>query len=904
MNFLRIFLITITITLSLHAANLTDTEYAFDDCAAAEAYINADNNESQITDINTSIGHNCHGFTGNTQADRSDIFVFKVTEDINVTYSLWSKGGSGIDYGIHDINVTGIASCSLTPDSLSASINGNDSGDGNLSVSANGTTGHYLTFNIDRKSGTATKYDLLIGVDGNCSGGNGILEDFDDGNATADVIDTNITNSTLSTQYNDSNDTTDDGTHIKYLRTKKAGQVVSLTAVYMNDAFENAEANVTGEEMWFLVPVLNDLSQTGVCPSYDFPNLYNLIDDDTGEQAQFKITPSSTNKYSDTKNIRIPAIASENAKIQFIVIDTSKISDDASGCVDMSNNGVGNLEGLGQCVNAEMNYIDAYSQKVADLCRSNPDTGEPCLPTSHGVGTGIFANDLGCLMCTFFTGTKCSADDFAIRPERFELSSTDPHMPDLLRAGSDYSMTVNAYNNEDLITGDVNTLLYNQTKANMTLDESEVYLKDNTIITGADQTVNWGASDFNMSDGISVYGGVNDVVDINFHNVGKVKIIVSDKKWAEIDNDDTNQACTVNGTYICGDTNTTFIPHHFGFKDINVTDNNATRDFTYISDLDNADQATYAMSARIQVTVHAQSESNVTTTNFRTGANYYEHPISVSSLASHLLQGDANTTTIATALLGFGTNGDANGTRKIAWNEDNLSKVLRFNFPREVNETINPFELNSSDVNLSATSAAYTQPVAAGHDSTATITGKEVGNGNTLATFIYGRTHATRQRYETDTGDALIYYEAYCFGTDSKGRACDKTLLPNGTASKRTNDLRWFVNEMHVSSTDGNPGAVNEKDAALVSETARDESVPSITKVTLQYDGTQGFPYKTTMQNSASPWLIYNEDDPTETRNEFPAEFGKTGGTWSGEHKTDTTTKDAATVKTNRRSMW
>ena len=59
------------------------------------------------------------------------------------------------------------------------------------------------------------------------------------------------------------------------------------------------------------------------------------------------------------------------------------------------------------------------------------------------------------------------------------------------------------------------------------------------------------------------------------------------------------------------------------------------------------------------------------------------------------------------------------------------------------------------------------------------------------------------------------------------------------------------------------------------------------------------------MENTASRWLIYNEDDPTATRNNFSVEFYKAGSNWSGTNTMTTNVEDNTTsVKTNRRSMW
>jgi hypothetical protein len=176
-------------------------------------------------------------------------------------------------------------------------------------------------------------------------------------------------------------------------------------------------------------------------------------------------------------------------------------------------------------------------------------------------------------------------------------------------------------------------------------------------------------------------------------------------------------------------------------------------------------------------------------------------------------------------------------------------------------------------------------------------------NQKLVIKYLYGRTHASRQRYQVPTGTANIYYEAYCFGTIG-GNNCNKILLPQGINSKRTDDIRWFINESHTLN-EGNAGTVTEKatttHVAVAGSTSGDH--PD-TSTLMTYDETQGYPYKTTMENNASRWLIYNRDNPTATRNQFQVEFEDAASGWSGAHETNTTTKDVGTVKTNRRIMW
>jgi len=84
----------------------------------------------------------------------------------------------------------------------------------------------------------------------------------------------------------------------------------------------------------------------------------------------------------------------------------------------------------------------------------------------------------------------------------------------------------------------------------------------------------------------------------------------------------------------------------------------------------------------------------------------------------------------------------------------------------------------------------------------------------------------------------------------------------------------------------------------------RDTSTNHITKIKLKYDKSFGYPYKTTMENNASSWLIYNDYDSTATKNQFSVEFEGGDSYWSGVHETNSSTKDSDAIRTNRRSMW
>lgn len=205
--------------------------------------------------------------------------------------------------------------------------------------------------------------------------------------------------------------------------------------------------------------------------------------------------------------------------------------------------------------------------------------------------------------------------------------------------------------------------------------------------------------------------------------------------------------------------------------------------------------------------------------------------------------------------------------------------TVKINFDRNLTKVVNPFNFIVRDINVT--------------DVNGTLGGMELDQN---ATYIYARTHAQRARYVGNSGKAFIYYEAYCSDV-----GCDKTLLPNSTASVYTDDPRWFVNPSHISNI-GDVGAIAQKGANYI--TADNITGVNPTTVDLTYDHEdRGYPYKATMQNSASSWLIYNPYNPNATSNEFEVEFSKNGD-WIGKHETNTTTKQNASDKMNRRSMW
>jgi len=625
------------------------------------------------------------------------------------------------------------------------------------------------------------------------------------------------------------------------------------------------------------------------------------------------IDPGETEQISNVFPMTWPSnLAKKDVRIKYKAVDFNQIIDASSvTCAQRSSTG-GVVEGIPACLitnapdtsQAGLNYKTIFGEDAFNNCYNA--NGQPCYASSGGVGNPPYDSIYGCFECSIGNMPyTCSDDNFAIRPNEFEISSTDAtalaHWPKLLRSGHEYPLTLKA-----LDASSVQTQGYNQTKANLLLSDSNVTAADlsNTVMNG---TLAFAADNFNMTNGISEYGGANNVVKVSFDDVANVNLKVVDKNWTAVDfGDGTSEDCS--GRWICGDEDFRFIVDHFDINETNLTNVGGTDgNFTYVSNLVPGTEATYAMSARVQVTVSAKNESGDVTQNFQSGNAFYENNVSLSIVAPAAAHGNAVVMPDTTVPLVEIPHGFTNGIKTVAFDEldTNASKALFFNYPRTVNNPLNPFRVNAANVAVNAAST-YTQIPPAGADTTANITGNiaAVEDGN--ATFIYGRTHASRQRYTGPTGTPNIYFESFCFGTDTNGVACDPVLLNNFSPNKRrTDDVRWFINEEHTVLNGGSIGTVVEKDS-LTNVTVTNPVDGNPSNVDLTYGGTD-YPYKTTMENNASRWLIYDPDDATgntTTINSFPVEFMDSTTGWSGKHETDVTTKTKGKVNSNRRSMW
>lgn len=686
----------------------------------------------------------------------------------------------------------------------------------------------------------------------------------------------------------------------KYIKTKVAGKTENITGVHLDDSSRAVPYSSRDNLTFKIIPYLSDAT----CSNR------TVLTDTNGNPAVINVTNGNTVGSLD---VVMPKNATKDSRISLSALDFQQVYTNSNQQCLKTSSSTGNLQGIGECSNEESKYLLTFGEETWQRCYV--DNGQPC-KSNNGVGDAPYNNSYGCLMCTLDTSSTCSSDNFAIRPDGFSLTSASPDFPDLLRAAEDYALTLKAFNFNNPTNIDDLTTDYNITDAQDIVTFSTTLNAPNgTPDANLAGITTWSAAaDFDIIHGFSTDGVNNEVASLKFNNVGKVNIAIEDRVWANVDLTDERgmkdpsatqyNNCNADGAYVCGNIDTTFIPHHFTLLNTSITNNDDNPgSFTYFSTLTPGTPATYAMAARVTTQIESRNKDEGVTTNFRTAS--YENPLNVRLVVNDGDHGAANPTEIGDGtaagnrLLNF-----INGTYTVPWNETDNNKILRFNFTRTNNVPLNPFTVTPNEVNILVDSI-YT---AAGTPSSpATISVDTSGDGTIAgniaqdATFIYGRTNAPRQRFEGATGNAFIYYEAYCSGIDVQGVACVKALLPNANASISSDDPRWFINPNHDNASEGTAGAITQKGAAFVNAGAPVNYPTSTTLLT--YTPNSGYPYKATMLNSASPWLLY---DPfiIRNQNEFQVEFTNTVNNWAGQDTTDNDTGVQGTNRTNRRSMW
>lgn len=514
-----------------------------------------------------------------------------------------------------------------------------------------------------------------------------------------------------------------------------------------------------------------------------------------------------------------------------------------------------------------------YTSSCTAICTANGADSQACTECFFN---NVPSNDLQ---------YSCSYDRFAIRPDTFEISidgSTATNQ--VIKAGISFQV-------------DSNATTYSSSNAALDYNASQ----DGT---GTPSQFHIAPTDLNAGSGC-VTGLIIDIDDNNFTSgifndnngkyteIGDINITVFEdpnKVFASVDTGNSNASLDSPASIYTIGTDSIkvkFLPDHF---DVVTTVTAQNNNHTYLSrDLEN-------MSATLDINITARNDLNNTTVNYNSGcyAKNTSYVIAYNPItilpANHLSRLDYNETNTSTNG-NFPINtpitlSNMNASIFTPDNNGTANLSLNINFDRDTNESVNPFNFSVSDINVT--------------DQNATIEETESTTGSSI--FIYGRTNTPRSRFSAPVNQvALIYYEAYCAEA-----GCTKSLLPNGATSNYVDDPRWFTNTAHVNNS-GTAGDINQKNFGLLGGHVVQVTAPGgghLDSVGLTYDTLKGYPYKTTMENNASSWLIYNKYDPNDLTNEFEVEFTGPSTEWVGKQDTNTTTDRRGTEEVNRRSMW
>lgn len=576
----------------------------------------------------------------------------------------------------------------------------------------------------------------------------------------------------------------------------------------------------------------------------------------------------------DVKNALYTQLVNKAFSVDVIAFAADNITPTApSAAVDL-NLSIVELSSDGNCTNNNLSAVQTLHFTTSD--KFKPATVTP-----------IRASKNAAFHMVTSTANLCSRDNFAIRPAGFLIDANST----TLIGNRLYSFTFTAGQDSlpSIPSPNYNQLIHNSADKNAT---TQLILPAGCALPNPLEYTNVALP---FSEGL-----VNALV--LYSNVGNVNFTVTDNNWAAFDFQNSKGDCIVNSTSNVPDGNGkigcmvktsrmfSFLPEKF-VNSLTVANGSVGNNYTYISNDRN-------MSASIFLSTTATLNGGGVATNYTKNCFAKNVTTTISLENNKILTwsdaqsrikfyDDRNGTSIFQNQAGSTAtffSGEGNFTSGVA------PITFKFNFDRNQTISDNPFNIARNDFNITSVV-----------DQNGTTGSDFNRNADLNTTFLYGRTHASTQRYEGDTGPANIYYESFCFGAN-----CNKTLLPNGIGSTRTDDVRWFVNGTHITPNDGSVGIVVQKGGGNVASDivdATDSPAGNPSTTTLSYDRSKGFPYKTTMENGASSWLIYNESNPTATRNEFQVEFGSQG-LWTGEHETNTTTKSVGGTTTNRRIMW
>jgi len=500
-------------------------------------------------------------------------------------------------------------------------------------------------------------------------------------------------------------------------------------------------------------------------------------------------------------------------------------------------------------------------------------------------------------------------DDFAIRPELFEVEMEDhgkvmSQSEFRLSAGYEYRLRTRArvHNNHALMA-------QNYTG---TLDSSMLHFNDNNTSCKEHTDVEVKGIEFKHGAGEKAFA---------HHNSGKYKLQVRDILWTQIDA--MNDGCIDSSSVISTNPNEksgcdvaseeipmNFYPYKFGLDKVKLQNTNGSThdEFVYMNSLDSDD----TMALGLEGDIEAQNFNGGVTTNFSAGCGSEDINIVV-QYNGESDQGEFNNLAKAN-IVTKNSKTPRNLMRKDTFNtistineahqlitipkanikEGISSASMLFNVQRDENDEINPIRFNLEKMIASSLNA---------YSSTNNVDNYiPSGEGliNAMRMFYYARLMSDKLNYPVTydgVEDTPLYAEIYCNHTAD---FCKQMMTLNGLNGSRTQQ-GWFTSMKHENGVDGQVLEVKEmaKNTSLVS-TIGDYNILTKGKTTnlaTKYTGSDPMDSKMEITN-ISPWL--------KSKNQYWFNHFRQAkeGKWAGVGKTGHTIKIESNGTTSKKLDW
>ncbi len=566
-------------------------------------------------------------------------------------------------------------------------------------------------------------------------------------------------------------------------------------------------------------------------------------------ETYYDILEAKENLFNDeaTKTVTISHDdVARNVRFRIKYYDLSILEDIYNQACKVSNTSA-NINGIPQCLNATDNKLAEVFPKCAppetDVCKSEEQTGDL---------------DWRCYECiTGYNAPICSRDNFALRPKEFVLD-TQNELPQLAKAGEVYEMNVKAVDNEDIVASQYDQSVY-QFDANTTK-----FLPNGTVdnnLSGKEKIL---GRDFNVTMSEYFQAGEYENYKVTFTDVGKIKLHIYDKEWADVDSDEANSDYIVTGEH-----EARWIPFEFKLPVLNMRNHGAGNGFTYLSNDLN-------MSAKVEYRIAAVNKEGNETKNYSDGL--YKKLISFTNSLEHDGE-DARFNTLNDVNLSFN-----DGIASQNLGDQNL---ILFNFGRDNNTPEEPFIVPGSSF---ATQIQDEDNVTGNRDQ---------ANGQSL--FYYGHIYAPDVQTAETKVDVPLYMEVFC------QNSADITCSSIGSASE--DNINWWQNSQHGTGNGELERVIASqpeiKIEALDDDVTINKDLLNPDSLNFEYTGNDDR-YKTRINLRPDPWLSYHKYIPVENdQNFFFIEFNLTpSANWAGEGQTGNTVDENSSIQRHRRIDW